>query len=53
MITRFSTLYVCHIELEDCGLAGAFADSRRAGARCIIRLASSPTGQRETPRSLP
>ena len=29
MITRFSTLYVGHIELEDCGLAGTPADSRR------------------------
>jgi alkanesulfonate monooxygenase SsuD/methylene tetrahydromethanopterin reductase-like flavin-dependent oxidoreductase (luciferase family) len=29
MITRFSTLYVGHIELERCGLAGAPADDRR------------------------
>ncbi len=29
MITRFSTLYVGHIELEDCGLAGTPADNRR------------------------
>jgi len=29
MIRRFSTLYVGHIELEACGLAGAPADTRR------------------------
>ena len=29
MITRFSTLYVGHIELERCGLAGTPADDRR------------------------
>jgi alkanesulfonate monooxygenase SsuD/methylene tetrahydromethanopterin reductase-like flavin-dependent oxidoreductase (luciferase family) len=29
MIKRFSTLYVGHIELEHCGLAGVPADSRR------------------------
>ena len=29
MITRFSTLYVGHIELERCGLAGVPADERR------------------------
>ena len=29
MITRFSTLYVGHIELERCGLAGASAHDRR------------------------
>ena len=29
MITRFSTLYVGHIELERCGLAGVPADDRR------------------------
>ena len=29
MITRFSTLYVGHIELEQCGLAGTPADDRR------------------------
>ena len=29
MITRFSTLYVGHIELEQCGLAGVPADDRR------------------------
>ena len=29
MITRFSTLYVGHIELERCGLDGAPADDRR------------------------
>ena len=29
MITRFSTLYVGHIELEQCGHAGIPADDRR------------------------
>jgi alkanesulfonate monooxygenase SsuD/methylene tetrahydromethanopterin reductase-like flavin-dependent oxidoreductase (luciferase family) len=29
MIRRFSTLYVGHIELERCGLAGTPADARR------------------------
>ena len=29
MITRFSTLYVGHIELEQCGLSGTPADERR------------------------
>jgi alkanesulfonate monooxygenase SsuD/methylene tetrahydromethanopterin reductase-like flavin-dependent oxidoreductase (luciferase family) len=29
MITRFSTLYVGHIELEECGLSGKPADDRR------------------------
>ena len=29
MIRRFSTLYVGHIELEQCGLAGIPADDRR------------------------
>ena len=29
MITRFSTLYVGHIELEGCGLDGVPADDRR------------------------
>src|SRR6266498_5849078 len=29
MVTRFSTLYVGHIELEDCGLSGTPADDRR------------------------
>ena len=34
MITRFSTLYVGHIELEACGLSGTPADDRRyANAR--------------------
>ena len=31
MITRFSTLYVGHIELERCGLDGVPADDRRYG----------------------
>ena len=36
MITRFSTLYVGHIELEACGLDGAPADDRRyTNARLI------------------
>jgi alkanesulfonate monooxygenase SsuD/methylene tetrahydromethanopterin reductase-like flavin-dependent oxidoreductase (luciferase family) len=29
MITRFSTLYVGHVELEQCGLSGTPADDRR------------------------
>jgi hypothetical protein len=29
VISRFSTLYVGHIELERCGLAGTPADDRR------------------------
>ena len=29
MISRFSTLYVGHIELEHCGLSGTPADDRR------------------------
>lgn len=29
MIARFSTLYVGHVELEECGLAGRAADDRR------------------------
>ena len=36
MITRFSTLYVGHIELEACGLTGAPADSRRYSNRRLI-----------------
>ena len=36
MITRFSTLYVGHIELEACGLSGTPADDRRySNARLV------------------
>src|SRR5215470_1999187 len=31
VITKFSTLYVGHIELERCGLSGTPADDRRYG----------------------
>jgi alkanesulfonate monooxygenase SsuD/methylene tetrahydromethanopterin reductase-like flavin-dependent oxidoreductase (luciferase family) len=40
MISRFSTLYVGHIELEECGLAGPPADDRRY---CNERLAETFT----------
>ena len=36
MITRFSTLYVGHIELERCGLSGIPADDRRYGNARLI-----------------
>ncbi len=36
MITRFSTLYVGHIELERCGLSGTPADDRRYGNERLI-----------------
>jgi len=36
VITRFSTLYVGHIELENCGLAGTPADSRRYSNRRLM-----------------
>jgi alkanesulfonate monooxygenase SsuD/methylene tetrahydromethanopterin reductase-like flavin-dependent oxidoreductase (luciferase family) len=36
MITRFSTLYVGHIELERCGLAGTPADDRRYANERLI-----------------
>ena len=36
MITRFSTLYVGHIELEHCGLAGTPADDRRYSNERLI-----------------
>lgn len=42
MITRFSTLYVGHIELEQCGLAGAPADSRRYPKPALAPPVSSP-----------
>jgi alkanesulfonate monooxygenase SsuD/methylene tetrahydromethanopterin reductase-like flavin-dependent oxidoreductase (luciferase family) len=42
MITRFSTLYVGHIELERCGLSGQPVDDRRyANDRLIEALATA------------
>src|SRR6266568_2977060 len=38
MITRFSTLYVGHIELEGCGLAGPPADDRRYPNERLIEV---------------
>jgi alkanesulfonate monooxygenase SsuD/methylene tetrahydromethanopterin reductase-like flavin-dependent oxidoreductase (luciferase family) len=38
MITRFSTLYVGHIELEACGLAGTPADDRRYPNERLIEV---------------
>jgi alkanesulfonate monooxygenase SsuD/methylene tetrahydromethanopterin reductase-like flavin-dependent oxidoreductase (luciferase family) len=38
MITRFSTLYVGHIELEGCGLAGTPADDRRYANERLIEV---------------
>lgn len=42
MITRFSTLYVGHIEPEHCGLAGPPADSRRYPKPALAPPVSSP-----------
>ena len=38
MITRFSTLYVGHIELEACGLSGTAADDRRYPNHRLIEV---------------
>jgi alkanesulfonate monooxygenase SsuD/methylene tetrahydromethanopterin reductase-like flavin-dependent oxidoreductase (luciferase family) len=38
MITRFSTLYVGHIELEHCGLSGIPADDRRYSNERLIEV---------------
>jgi alkanesulfonate monooxygenase SsuD/methylene tetrahydromethanopterin reductase-like flavin-dependent oxidoreductase (luciferase family) len=38
MITRFSTLYVGHIELEACGLSGTPADDRRYPNERLIEV---------------
>ncbi len=38
MIRRFSTLYVGHVELEQCGLAGTPADSRRYPNRRLTEV---------------
>ena len=38
MIRRFSTLYVGHIELEQCGLSGTPADSRRYHNRRLTEV---------------
>jgi alkanesulfonate monooxygenase SsuD/methylene tetrahydromethanopterin reductase-like flavin-dependent oxidoreductase (luciferase family) len=44
MITRFSTLYVGHIELESCGLDGVPADDRRyPNARLVEAFESAAT----------
>jgi alkanesulfonate monooxygenase SsuD/methylene tetrahydromethanopterin reductase-like flavin-dependent oxidoreductase (luciferase family) len=44
MITRFSTLYVGHIELEGCGLDGVPADDRRhPNARLLESFESAAT----------
>ena len=36
MITRFSTLYVGHIEIEECGLSGTPANDRRYSNERLI-----------------
>ncbi len=41
MITRFSTLYVGHIELERCGLGGTPADDRRYGNERFVEAFDS------------
>ncbi|HVQ76019.1 MAG TPA: LLM class flavin-dependent oxidoreductase [Candidatus Binatia bacterium] len=38
MIRRFSTLYVGHVELEQCGLSGIPADDRRYGNERLIEV---------------
>ena len=38
MITRFSTLYVGHIDLERCGLAGTPADDRRYSNQRLVEV---------------
>ena len=43
MITRFSTLYVGHIELERCGLAGTPADDRRYSNERLIETFDTAT----------
>ena len=43
MITRFSTLYVGHIELEACGLSGAPADDRRYPNQRLIETFDTAT----------
>jgi alkanesulfonate monooxygenase SsuD/methylene tetrahydromethanopterin reductase-like flavin-dependent oxidoreductase (luciferase family) len=43
MITRFSTLYVGHIELESCGLDGTPADDRRYSNQRLIEAFDSAT----------
>src|SRR4029453_1738211 len=44
MITRFSTLYVGHLELEACGLSGTPADDRRySNARLVESFDTAAT----------
>jgi alkanesulfonate monooxygenase SsuD/methylene tetrahydromethanopterin reductase-like flavin-dependent oxidoreductase (luciferase family) len=43
MIRRFSTLYVGHIELEQCGLAGTPADDRRYPNERLIEVFDTAT----------
>jgi alkanesulfonate monooxygenase SsuD/methylene tetrahydromethanopterin reductase-like flavin-dependent oxidoreductase (luciferase family) len=43
MITRFSTLYVGHIELERCGLAGVPADDRRYSNERLVETFDTAT----------
>ena len=43
MIRRFSTLYVGHIELERCGLAGTPADDRRYGNARLVETFDTAT----------
>jgi alkanesulfonate monooxygenase SsuD/methylene tetrahydromethanopterin reductase-like flavin-dependent oxidoreductase (luciferase family) len=43
MITRFSTLYVGHIDLENCGLSGTPADTRRYPNRRLLEAFDTAT----------
>jgi alkanesulfonate monooxygenase SsuD/methylene tetrahydromethanopterin reductase-like flavin-dependent oxidoreductase (luciferase family) len=43
MIRRFSTLYVGHIELEDCGLSGVPADARRYPNERLLEVFDTAT----------
>ena len=38
MIKRFSTLYIGHIELENCGHSGTPADDRRYSNERVIEV---------------
>jgi alkanesulfonate monooxygenase SsuD/methylene tetrahydromethanopterin reductase-like flavin-dependent oxidoreductase (luciferase family) len=48
MITRFSTLYVGHIELEKCGLSGVPADDRRYSNQRLIEVFDTAAKLAET-----
>jgi len=48
MITRFSTLYVGHIELERCGLSGVPADDRRYSNQRLIEVFDTAAKLAET-----